>query len=210
MKNLFFVTLLAVIPFMKGRAQEPYFYQEHPHSVTISTGLPCFLPMMYPPGSGDNSLTMQGWHTGSGYKTHMFYNFTLGYNYQASKRWEVAALFTVAGYIYSQYQYPEKGVDKEGNPTYDWNQNKAQYQGTRMDPRVFSPAVIVRYYWLVREKCQLYSALGGGLLILKPLRPFPNITPFGVRWGRGHWSGHAELTIGTTATALLIGAGYRF
>ena len=120
-------------------------------------------------------------------------------------------MVSTCGCIYSQYQYPEKGLDKAGNPTYDWNKNKAQYQGTRLNYRGVYPAVMARYYWLARERTQMYSALGIAPLIgVGSWKVFPTLTPVGIRWGRKHWTGHAELTLGTTATALLIGAGYRF
>ena len=189
----------------------PLFYMEHPHSVTVSTGFPFILAMMYPPGSGDNALTMEGWRTGLSYKTWMDTNLNVGYNYQIDKRLEVSLLVTVCGYVYSRYAYQKTGVDEQGNDMFDWK-SEPENQGIHYDLRGVMPGIMLRYYWLARKSSfQMYSAAGLAYFQRYGRVPvFPTITPLGFRFGGGHWYGVAELTAGTTATALLAGAGYRF
>ena len=196
---------------MGARAQERY-YESHPHSITVSTGIPFALVMFYPPGSMDNGMTMDGEKTGMGYKSWTWTNLNVGYNYQSDKRWEVSFLVTVCGWVYSKYSYPKKGEDENGNPLFDWKGDR-ENRGVHYDLRGVMPSVMLRYYWLARKSSfQMYSA--GGLAYIPegfdsiPL--FPTITPLGVRFGGRHWYGVAELTAGTTATLFLAGAGYRF
>ena len=189
---------------------KPLYYVDHPHSITLSTGFPFIFAMMYPPGSGDNGWTMDGWKTGIKYKTWTATNLNVGYNYQINKRWEVSFLITVCGYVYSRYAYPQKGEDQYGNPQYDWNATP-ENQGVHYDLRGIMPAVMARYYWLARKSAfQMYSATGIAYIPSSSLPVFPTLTPVGIRFGSGHWYGVAELTFGTTATLLLAGAGYRF
>lgn len=211
MRQSVLVLLLALVPFLRGQAQEVPFYQEHPHSVEISTGPPFLLAMIYPPGSMDNGLTMNGWHTGLGYKSWFPVNVSLGYNYQYNRHWEFSFQFTYAAYVYSTYQYPEKGENEFGK-VYDWNATP-QNLGLGLDSRVLAPASVVRYYWLTKKpKFQLYSALGVGVFLgyTGSLRVCPTLTPFGIRFGSRHWFGRAELTIGPAATLIQIGVGRRF
>lgn len=210
MRRLSLLWILLLVPFSKGLAQERFYFEDHQHSITLSTGIPPILPMMYPRGSANNGYTMDGWNTGTGYKTHFSYTFTLAYNYQFTKRWEMALVATTCGYIYSQYQHPEKGVNDYGVMTYDWDDSKRQYQGTYLDFRGIIPAAMVRFYWLARESVQMYSAVGAGLMFSSPVILYPTLTPVGIRFGKKHWFGLAELTVGSTATILLAGAGYRF
>lgn len=210
MRHLSLLCLLLLVPFSKGLAQERFYFEDHQHSITLSTGIPPVMAMMHPPGDPDNGPTMDGWNTGTGYNSHFSYTFTIAYNYQFTKRWEMALVATTCGYIYSQYQYPEKGVDDYGNILYDWDKSKGQYQGTHLDFRGIIPAAMVRFYWLARERVQMYSAAGVGLMFASRPIVYPTLTPVGIRFGRKHWFGLAELTIGSTGTILLAGAGYRF
>ena len=195
-----------------GPAPEPLYYEQHPHSITVSTGIPFILAMMYPPGSGDNAKTMDGWRTGLKYKTWTGTNLNVGYNYQLDKRWEISLLVTVCGYVYSQYAYPKSGVDENGMDVIDWKA-QPENQGVHYDLRGVMPALMLRYYWLARKSSfQMYSAAGIGYLpgVYGRTPIFPTLTPLGFRFGGGHWYGVAELTAGTTATLVLAGAGDRF
>ena len=194
------------------RAQDAPFYQEHPHSLSASTGVPFLLSIMYPPGSGDNTLTWDGQRTGTSYKSWYPAGLNLMYNIQAGRHWEFSLAVSMSGWLFSAYQYPEsKETGPEGEPQYDW---KAKPEKTTLhfDFRGFIPSVHVRYYWLTRkESYQMYSAAGLGVMLYGyPKRVYPTLTPVGIRFGKQHWFGTAELGLGTTGTGVLLGAGYRF
>ena len=204
---LFLVLLLS---FFRSQAQENLYYVEHPHSVTLSSGIPNLIVTMFPPGNPDNSMTMDGWYTGTGYKTRLAAQLNVGYNYQLDRRWELSLILTVGGLVYSQYQYPKTGENDQGHPIYDWQaeplENSLHYQH-----RAVIPSFLLRYYWLARKSSfQLYSAAGAGFVGHGGLSLFPTLTLVGTRFGGKHWYGQAELTAGVTATLFLAGVGYRF
>ena len=201
--------LILLVPFVKGQAQENLYYVDHPHSVTLSSGIPNLIVTMFPPGNPDNSMTMDGWHTGTGYKTRLAAQLNVGYNYQLDRRWELSFILSVGGLVYSQFQYPQTGVNENGYAIYDW---KAEPLETSLhyQHRVLIPSFILRYYWLARKSSfQLYLAAGAGYVDLSHL-PYPTLTLVGTRFGGKHWYGQAELTAGATATLFLAGVGYRF
>ena len=211
MKRVILLLIVLFVPLAKGRAQENLYYVEHPHSVTVSTGIPYVFAMLYPPGHMDNRMTKGGLATGIGYKTWTGTNLNVGYNYQLNRRWEIAMIFTMCGYVYSSYRYPKTGTDEEGNAIYDWKADPLE-SSLHYEHRAFIPAVIARYYWLARKSSfQMYSAAGLGCTIAHSNVPFfPTLTLVGTRFGGKHWYGQAELTAGTTATLFLAGVGYRF
>lgn len=224
MKKLFCISfgLLSLLlgGALTARAQEdmrvlpevpkPLHYVDHPHSITVSTGYPFIFAALSRPGAPNNSMTMEGWNLGFKYKTWISTNLNVGYNYQINKRWEVSFLITVCGCIYSRYAYPRTWDDEYGNRQYDWNATPED-QGVHYEHIALMPAVMARYYWLARKSAfQMYSAAGIAYVPDSSIPVFPTLTPVGIRFGGGHWYGVAELTIGTTATLLLAGAGYRF
>ena len=185
------------------------FSQEYHHSVEISTGPPCILGLMYPPGSPDNGLTMEGQQQGIGYHAWAPMNLSLAYNYQINKHWEVSALLTHCGYIYSKYQYPEKGEGPNGME-YDWKATPENL-GLRYDSRGFYLTGLARYYWYTKKASyQWYSAVGASVVNSSSIPIWPVLTPIGIRFGARHWYGRAELTVGVPATLLLVGVGRRF
>ena len=205
------LSLILLLPFVKGQAQETLYYVEHPHSVTISTGIPYFFAMMFPPGNPNSSTTWDAREKGIAFKSLFPTNLNVGYNYQFSKRWEVAAIITVCGYVYSSKQYPKTGEDERGKAVYDWNATPTA-SAVHYQHRAFIPSAMLRYYWLARKSSfQMYSAAGLGITIFESSIPVcPTLTPLGMRFGGKHWYGQVELTVGTTATLFLGGVGYRF
>ena len=203
--------IVMLLPFVVAWAQENHYYVDHPHSVTVSTGLPCILASLFPPGSPDNSDTMEGWRTGTGYKTIMPVNVNVGYNYQFNRRWEMAVFFTTSGHIYTKSQYPQSGESEDGSPIFDWKGNPTE-SSTHYKCSGNSISVMGRFYWLAKSQVfQMYSAAGIGYFWpVYPFLLFPTLTPVGARVGGKHWYGQAELTIGTAATLFLLGVGYRF
>lgn len=202
--------IVMLLPFVGAWAQENHYYVDHPHSVTVSTGLPFIFASLHAPGDPNNSDTMEGWRTGTGYKTIMPVNVNVGYNYQFNRRWEMAVIFTTCGFIYTKSQYPQSGEGEGGSPIYDWNAKPTE-SSTHYSYRGCGAAVMGRYYWLAKSPVfQMYSAAGVGFFLPYQYLFFPTLTPVGARVGGKHWYGQAELTIGTTATLFLLGVGYRF
>lgn len=196
---------------LSAMAQESHYYVEHPHSVTFSTGIPNILALAFPPGNPDNSMTMRGRDNGKSYKTHFISNWNIGYNYQLDKRWEVALIFTVCGTFYTEYQYPKIGESAEGAANYDWNATPTAT--SRHYVRCFIPATMLRFYWLARNPAfQMYSGAGAGYALGSSgsFPVLPTLTPVAIRFGAKHWYGQFELTLGTTASLILGGVGYRF
>lgn len=204
------LSLIVLLP-MSAVAQEAHYYVEHPHSVTFSTGIPNPFALALSPGNPDSSMTMQGRSVGLSYKTDFITNYNVGYNYQVDKRWEVAFIFTVCGTFYTEHQYPKIGESAEGAANYDW---KATPTATpRHYVHWFIPAAMVRFYWLARNPAfQMYSGAGAGYALGSSgsFPVLPTLTPVAIRFGAKHWYGQFELTLGTTASLILGGVGYRF
>ena len=214
--KVFFLVLVSMLSMWTGFAQEAHYYEAHRHSVTVSTGYPFVLAMMYPPGHQNNSMTMDGRRVGVSYHTFAPTNLCLGYNYQINGRWEASFMLTVCGYIYTASTYPRKDLTGVESPLpgdeFNWQANPLDKR-TGYDLRGVIPSVTGRYYWLTKKDTfQMYSAAGIGIIRTFSSWPpvFPILTPVGIRFGSRHWFGVAELTVGTTATGLLAGAGYRF
>ena len=187
------------------------FFEEHGHSLTLSTGYPCALSMIFPPGTPDNSVTMDGWKTGTHYKSWYPAGLNLIYNYQGSRHWEISLAVSVSGWFYSTYQYPEKqSAEMDQGKVFDYDATPEKH--TAFDFRGIIPSIHFRYYWLARKEAyQMYSGAGLGIMpAAHPMMVVPSITPVGIRFGKRHWFGLAELTLGATGTGPVLGAGYRF
>ena len=63
MRRLSLLWVLLLVPFSQGLAQERFYFEDHRHSITISTGIPPIMPMMYPRGSTATILL-----AGAGYR----------------------------------------------------------------------------------------------------------------------------------------------
>lgn len=207
--------LLSLLAFSRvAGAQEKKYYEEHRHSVTVSTGIPSLWGSIFPPGSMNNSLTMDGQKTGKGYRTWFTSNINIGYNCQLDRRLEVSLLITQCGHFYTEYTYPPSD-NPQGEETwygagFDWEASPVS-KTLHYQLSALIPSAMLRLYWLARKDWfQMYSAAGFGFVLGSSAPIGFTVTPLGVRFGPRHWYGVAELTVGTTATLLLAGAGYRF
>lgn len=77
-----------------------------------------------------------------------------------------------------------------------------------------SPTFVLalRYYWMRKENCTMYSSFGVGLnpeILLASFcpTPIPSIAPFGIVFGKGRIYGLSELIVGSAATGVVIGVG---
>lgn len=201
MKRTFLLLICLVAPLI-SRAQAGISQTYH-HSWELSTGFPCLLSVMYPPGTGNSAIEAE--KEGQKLATVFFPNLSFSYQYRFSRRWEVGARINVHGFIYTRSQYPQ-------NPSgsYDWKANPEKT--VAYESRGIVPSVFARFIWLPREKIQMYSSLGVGFYVNKGTslsRVAPDFIPIGLHFGKDHFYGIAELSIGSAGTGLLMGLGYR-
>lgn len=102
------------------------------------------------------------------------------------------------------------GTDPEGKPRY--NLNDWTYTEWMDSEPVFTLTFQWRHLWNPQNAFTVYTALGAGLVIptSMELAPMPSLTPVAFRYGGRHFYGFAELTLGTLATIVHGGFGWRF
>jgi len=114
--------------------------------------------------------------------------------------------------FYELTQYSVFGTDPDGKPRYDLSDS--HYLKTT-NASVFSFTLQCFHIWNPGRTAELYSGGGLGFIAGKenPLTapiPLPELTPIGVRLGRGLFYGFMELTIGPIASLVHGGLGCRF
>ena len=105
-------------------------------------------------------------------------------------------------------QYPLFGTDPAGKPRYDME--KGTPAGWTDSACSFSVTYQWRHIWNPDRPVNLYSGLGVGLVSADRVFAFPSFTPVGLRFGGRHLYGFAECTVGSLATVLHGGLGWRF
>ena len=182
-----------------------YDWTQHRHSLEITTGLP--LGGLVRPGGNRQTVYQRGQDITRILPT----NLNITYSYRFARRWDLAVTLNTEGYIFRITQYPQN--TKDG---YDWSADPV-YSRTEYNHRGVWMGIAVKYYWKDDGKIQLYSGLGGAMMIDRffggyygSLLFLPQLTPFGVHRQFQHWYILGELSAGYMGLGLLAGAGYRF
>ena len=105
-------------------------------------------------------------------------------------------------------QYPSFGTDPDGKPRYDLE--KGTPAGWTDSALSFAVTYQWRHIWNPDRPVNLYSGLGVGIVSASWVFVLPSFTPVGLRVGGRHLYGFAECTVGSLATVLHGGLGWRF
>ena len=193
---LLFACVLMCIP-----VAAQHFDPEHRHSIEISSGIPPIQTFLLG-YNGSHSM-----FTGIKETTNMRASINIGYTYAINEKWDFNVVVDIAQHYYTRERYPEITTSEQHDRQFDWNAEPSEvYNGVDLWP---SYMFDVRWKWYRTDSARLYSSFGLSYLPFEwPI--FPSLTPIGINFGRNHFYGLAELTLSTSATFLLIGAGYRF
>ena len=195
-----YILLAAVLLCFPAAAQ--HFDPGHRHSIEVSTGLPPIHTFML--GSGNNYRMMNGVRENHPLRACI----NLGYTYAINEKWDFNFMVDLAQDYYRQEFYPKihDATEQTPYPEFDFKAEPTVKSGVNLWP---SYMIDFRWKWYRTDAVRLYSSFG--LSYLPWVWPiFPNISPIGVNFGRNHFYGVAEFTLSTSATFLLVGAGYRF
>ena len=211
MNTILKIGTVTILLFVCGlvSAQEKENWEQHKHSIELTTGFPSF-PGAYLPGvSASSQVSAES--IGQKHKTYWLNNLTLTYSYRFAKRWDVSAHFNIEGTVYGVDQYPQLA---SGGGQYDWKATP-ESQGVKYTNTAIVLGTSVKYYWYQGVKCHWYSSLGVGLYLNNlgtgaTFKVFPQVTPVGLHCGKNHWYFVGELGVGFTGTGRIVGAGYRF
>lgn len=123
---------------------------------------------------------------------------------------EFTASIGASWYHHRITQYPVFGTDPGGKPRYDLDDGRPA--GWKDSAPVFTFTLQWRHLWNPDNALKVYSGLGAGLVFSKyeNVLPLPSLTPVAFRYGGRHLYGFAELTLGTMATFIHGGLGWRF
>ena len=102
------------------------------------------------------------------------------------------------------------GTDPQGKPRY--NINDWTYTEWMDSEPVFTLTFQWRHLWNPQNAFVIYTALGAGLVVPTSMEtaPMPSLTPVAFRYGGKHFYAFTELTLGTLATFVHGGLGWRF
>ena len=209
------VALLATC-FSTG-AQEAESWEDHLHSLEISTGFP--YPMMIhsdagpAPDSPEAAAGLEMWKNGQSKKETMYPNLTLTYSFRFAKDGEISFFINMHGYTYAIRQHPEgftSGMDWNYDITTVTKVLKRGYVNMAV-----VPGFIFKYYWYNRDFWKWYSGAGIGFFAygedyIFGRRYTPEVILAGTHFGRNHIYGMAEFVLGPTGLGPQIGLGYRF
>lgn len=185
-------------------------WQQHRHSLDVSTGYPSVIGALYPPGSADSRESMMASRLGQTLKTYLPANITVTYSYRFAKKWDVSAHINLHGFIYGIYQHPEWG------DSYNWNATPKAI-GVDYSHRGTVLGTSMKYYWHETVLCSWYSSIGAGMYLNylgtgSNLLFFPHLTPVGFhrRIKMSNWYLLGELSLSFSGTGIIAGIGYRF
>ena len=157
-------------------------------TLEVSTGFPSILFNFDFPGTQKSvDLYMEG----KGINIHSFQPcINIAYVNNWRKRWELSTILNLHISSYDVYLLD----------------NPAQYD--RVCLLRGSLSMAFRYKWLLKEKIELYSALGLGISATFPL-PLPYLAPIGMKFGKGKVYGLVELNMSPTSSLGIAGIGIR-
>lgn len=167
------------------------------------------------PGTEEPDAAAQMFWEGKSKKITMFPNLNMAFSYMVDERAEVSLFLHLHGYTYSIVQHPKGGdPSRETGSEYDIHRVIKVIKRGYVNMGVV-PGFLFKYYWDNQDFWRWYSALGLGVFVqgdpvITDHLVVPQITLIGTHFGRGHWYGVADFSLGPMGLGPQVGCGYRF
>lgn len=198
-------TLLGAIG--SASAQEPESFGKS-YSVEVSTGIPPLHMLAFAPTWAEEHALAQ-----KGQEVNSEGGFIPVINVTGVLRPRLKTEFTLTAgtcwYHHRLTQYSTFGTDPEGKDRYDLKDGRPA--GWTNSNRSYSLTFQWRHLWNPGKAFTMYTALGAGLVYFDgDCVPLPSLTPIAFRYGGRHFYAFTELTLGTMASLVQGGLGWRF
>lgn len=187
---------------------------EKTYSIELGTGLSPFFMRYMPYSSVKKSLAQKGQEAiGDG----AFYPvISLTGVMRTGLKTEFTATVSSSWCHNKLVQYPQFGIDPDGQPRYDLT--KGSPAGWLVSSPTFTLMVQYRHLWNPQNAFVFYSGIGfgfsSGLMAYRGNSVYPSLlpslTPLAFRLGGQHFYGFAECTIGPVASYVHGGLGWHF
>ena len=208
MRKLILAAILLPLAFNTAAGQEDVPFKKE-YSIEISTGIPPLHSNLSPDWAYEDALAKQGQTmTTSDAK---YPTFDITGVLRTSHHHEFTLSAGVSWCHHKVFQHSIFGIDPNGDPRY--NVNDKSLIGWQNTPPVFSVTAQWRYLWNPEDKVYLYSGVGLGYISNQfdaLYLPLPSVTPVAIRIKGKHIYGFAEIMVGTLATLVHGGLGWRF
>lgn len=211
-KQLYALCLIALGLSIPCALRAQQFDPAHRHAIEITTGPAPLRELVRSASSLNGQLGRDLYMKGQRGSQECHPSINIAYTCALNERWDLhlTVNFSTTFYTVKQYAIVEDGgpnppaypvIDEAAGPINSLRANTGLSWAVMVD---------ARWKWLRRDAFTLYSALGVGVSFGQPKYLSPYISPIGIRVGRKHVYGLAELNISSAATFALAGIGYRF
>lgn len=208
----FAIPMIALCLLTSGALRAQQFDPAHRHAIEITTGPAPLRELVRSASSLDGQLGRDLYTKGQRGSQECHPSINIAYTCALNERWDLHLMANFSTTFYTVKQYAIVGEGSLNPPVYPAIDEAAGPIDTWRANTGLSWAVMVdaRWKWLRRDAFTLYSALGVGVSFGQPKQLSPYVSPIGIRVGRKHVYGLAELNISSAATFALAGIGFRF
>ena len=187
-------------------AQEPGAFGKS-YSIELSTGLPPLHMTFAPTWEEEYAWAQKGQGMNSEGGFYPVINVTGVLRPRLKTEFTLTA--GTSWYHHRITQYSTFGIDPEGKDRY--NLKDGHPAGWKDSGRSYSLTFQWRHLWNPEKAFSMYTALGAGLVYFDgDCVPLPSLTPIAFRYGGRHFYAFTELTLGTMASLVQGGLGWRF